>query len=572
MPLRKLSAADAFANLKGNPHGRWPRADDPDNRFAYFADPAFSPSFRLEPGQRIFTIGSCFARNIETALAARGFDIPMLDFTIDKQEWGGDPLAVLNTYVPAVIAPQIRWAFGLEAFDLDRHAAEVRPGRFVDLQLTSGFRPMPGPVVISRREQINAVYRKLAVSHAVIITLGLIEAWFDHKSGGYINAAPPKSVAAADPGRFELHIQDYDQVMAELRALAHLLGEVCPTDHRIILTVSPVPLEATFTQGDVAVANCYSKAVLRAAAEAIVSEFPHIEYFPSYESVTLSERALAFTEDQIHVATPLVRFNVDRMIRRYAGAAGEETSAEIIARAQNERRARRPAVALKILQAAWAADPQNGELTLALADALFRGRSAKVAEQMLLDRLAHIGDPAADLMLANHYNDTGRYEEAAAHAETASEAGVQHLRTALMRVTAYYHLGRYDEGLAVLDTVRYAVERKPGVLFWKARFHAKAGRLGEAEDFYRQCNGLSEDIAYMVAFGEFLADQERWDEAAQWIDRALALSPFNGPALKLRRRVRGRPGAVFARQDIQRVKSLRRRFVGAVKRRLRGPA
>ena len=317
-----MSAADAFANLKGNQYGRWPRADDPDNRFAFFADPAFRPSFRLEAGQRIFTIGSCFARNIERNLAARGFEIPMLDFTIDSQQWGGDPLAVLNTYVPAVIAPQIRWAFGLEPFDLTRHGAEVRSGRFVDLQLTSGFRPMPGPVVIARRERINAVYRKLAVSNAVIVTLGLIEAWFDHRSGGYINAAPPKSVAAADPGRFELHVQDYDQVLAELRALAALLGEVCPSDHRVILTVSPVPLEATFTRGDVAVANCYSKAVLRAAAEAIVAECPHIEYFPSYESVTLSERSVAFTEDQVHIATALVQFNVDRMIRRYAGAGG----------------------------------------------------------------------------------------------------------------------------------------------------------------------------------------------------------------------------------------------------------
>jgi tetratricopeptide (TPR) repeat protein len=563
-----MSAAEAFANLKSNPHGRWPRADAPDNRFAYFADPGFNPRFKLEPGQRIFTIGSCFARNIETALAARGFDIPMLDFTIDKEEWGGDPLAVLNTYVPAVIAPQIRWAFGLESFDLERHGAEVRPGRFVDLQLTSGFRPMPAHVVLARREQINAVYRKLAVSHAVIITLGLIEAWFDHKSGSYINAAPPKSVASADPKRFELHIQDYDQVLAELRALTVLLGQVCPADHRVILTVSPVPLEATFTQGDVAVANTYSKSVLRAAAEAIISEYDHVEYFPSYESVILSERALAFTEDQIHIATPLVRFNVDRMIRRYAGSGFDQSPAEVIARAQDERRSRRPAVGLKMLQTAWAADPDNGDLTLALADALFRGRSANVAERMLLERLAKSPDPAANLMLAGHYNDVGRFEEAAAQAETAAEAQVQHLRTALMRVTAYYHLGKYEEGLAVLETVRYAVERKPAVLFWKAQFNARLGRLAEAEEFYRQCNGLSEDIGYMVAFGEFLADHDRWEESAQWCDRALALSPFYSPALKLRRRARGRPGVVLTKQTPQRIKALRRRLFGAVKRRM----
>lgn len=565
MTLRKLSAAEAFANLKINPHGHWPRADDPDNRFAHFADPAFHTRLKLTPGQRIFTIGSCFARNVEVALAARGFEIPMLDFTIDKQEWGGDPLAVLNTYVPAVIAPQIRWAFGMEAFDLDRHGAEVRPGRFVDLQLTSGFRPMPAPAVLARRERINAIYRELAASQAVIVTLGLIEAWFDRRSGSYINAAPPKSVAAADPGRFELHVQDYDQVLAELRVLMTLLAEVCPADHRIILTVSPVPLEATFTRGDVAVANCYSKAVLRASAGAIVAELDHVEYFPSYESVTLSERAIAFAEDQIHIATPLVDFNVDRMIHRYTEAANAETSAQIIARARDERQARRPAVGLKILQAAWAAHPEDGDLSLALADALFRGRSTRAAERMLVERLAINDEPAANLMLAGYYNDVGRFEEAAIQAEIAAEAGVQRLRTALTRATAYYHLGRLAEGLAVLDAIHYAVERKPAVLFWKARFNARLGCSAKAEDFFRQCNELAEDVPYMTAFAEFLADEERWGEAAEWIDRALALSPFHGPALKLRRKVRALSGTVVIHQAPRPPARLGRRIAGLIK-------
>jgi tetratricopeptide (TPR) repeat protein len=566
MALRKLSAAEAFANLKNNPHGRWPRIDDPDNRFAHFADPAFQPRFQLEAGQKIFTIGSCFARNVENALAARGFNIPMLNFTLDKLDWGGEPLTALNTHVPAAIAPQIRWAFGLERFDLERHGAEVRPGRFVDLHLGWNFRPIPGPAVVARRERINSLYRNLANSHAVIITLGLIEAWFDNRGGCYINVAPPKSAAEADPGRFELHIQDYEQVLAELRGLIALLAEVCPADHRVIFTISPVPLTATLTEADVAIANCYSKSVLRAAAGAVVAEFGHLEYFPSFESVTLSERALAFVEDQIHVSPALVRFNVDRMIRRYVNEAGGETAAEIIALAKEERRAHRPAVELKMLQTAWAADPDNGELTLALAEALFGARSARAAEKILLARLAKTDDPAADLMLAGHYNDVGRFEEAAAHAETAAEAKVQHLRTALMRVTAYYHLGRFDEGLAVLNTIRYAVERKPSVLFWKGRFNARAGRAAEAEEFYRQCNVVTEEVAYMVGFAEFLAEQDRWEEARQWIDRALALAPLDGAALKLRRLARGRPE--IALRAPQRLARLRRRFLGAVRRRL----
>src|SRR4051812_42715795 len=129
MPIRSIRAADAFESLQSNPHGRWPRRDDPDNRFAHIASPAFRTGFLLEPGQRIFTIGSCFARHVERVLADRGFHIPTLDVGIDKEEWGGDPQMVLNNFVPAAIAPQIRWAFGLEKFDLAAHGAEVRTGR-----------------------------------------------------------------------------------------------------------------------------------------------------------------------------------------------------------------------------------------------------------------------------------------------------------------------------------------------------------------------------------------------------------------------------------------------------------
>jgi Flp pilus assembly protein TadD len=538
MPLRRLSAAEAFDNLKANPYGDWPRTDAPDNRFASFADPFFKPGFLLEPGQRIFTIGSCFARNIEEALAARGFEIPMMEFPADTYAWGGDPKIVLNTYVPAVIAPQIRWAFGLDAFDIARHGVEIRPGRYVDLQVTAGFRPMPAAAVIARREWISDIYRKLAGSHVVLITLGLIEAWFDNNSGLYINSAPPKSASAAQPGRFELHIQDYNEVLASLSELVALLGQVCPSGYRMILTVSPVPLTSTFTDGDVAVANTYSKSVLRAAAGALAAEYRHIEYFPSYESVMLTERSIAFTEDQIHVTQPMVQFNVDRMIRRYLKAPNEEIAGDIIARAREERRAGRGGVALKLLQTAWTDNSSNPELTVALADAQLRNRNGAIAEQLLIKHLANRNDAQASLLLARHYNATGRFQQAAALVEAAAEAGINRLQIAEQRIIAYYNLGRYEEGWAVLARMRFPPNRAPLFIYWKARFSERLNRPAEAEAFYRECNGMAENALYMTSFAEFLAAQGRWDEVQVWVDRILLIAPANPDALRLRRRNR----------------------------------
>jgi tetratricopeptide (TPR) repeat protein len=537
MPIRRISATDAYGSLKTNPDGNWPRRDDPANRFAHFADPSFKPRFMLEPGQRIFTIGSCFARGIEKALAARGFEIPTLGLQVDKAWWSGDPVSILNNYVPPAIAPQIRWAFGMEEFDLDRHAIEVAAGRYMDPQLTLTYRPVSGEALIKRRNDISAIYRHLASSHVVLITLGLIEAWFDNRSGLYINCAPPKGVTRTDPSRFELHVLDYEDVTRSLAELVDLLGRVCPRDHRIILTVSPVPLQATFTASDVAVANSYSKSVLRAAVEPFVAGYPHIEYFPSYESVVLTDRSVAFADDQVHIQASMVRFNVDRMINRYV-ATGDDSVASVIANAREDAAAGRFEVGLKRLQRAWAANPTSPDLTIALARAHLRTGGGAAAEALLLKMLETHESAPARTLLARHYNGTGRHEEAALHAEKACEHGKARLDASLQRVEAYYHLGRFEEGFVVLDKIRWPLERKSLLLHWKARYCERLGRPADAEAFWRECNGLVEIPAYMAGFAEFLAAHDRWPEAAEWVDRALLRAPNEQTALRLRAEIR----------------------------------
>ncbi len=67
--------------------------------------------------------------------------------------------------------------------------------------------------------------------------------------------------------------------MKELRAIN--------PDVRMILTVSPVPLIATYENRHVLVSTTYSKSVLRVAAEMIYRNNPEwVEYFPSYEIIT----------------------------------------------------------------------------------------------------------------------------------------------------------------------------------------------------------------------------------------------------------------------------------------------
>jgi len=542
MPLRQFTSAEAFANLKRSPWSHWPRVDDPDNRFLQFATPEFRTSFRLAPGEKIFTIGSCFARAIETALQARGFDIPTRRFVVDEEEWGGDPAVVLNNYVPPAIAPHIRWAFGLDRYDLARHAVEALPDRWIDMQMPGGFKPMPAEAVLARRERLSAVYREIADCRAIVITLGLVEAWWDAEAGSYVNSTPPGSVRRAHPERFALHVLDYDAVHRSLVELVDLLRQVGRPDHRVILTVSPVPLTATFTGDDVAVANSYSKSVLRAAAEAIVTAYDHIDYFPSFESVLLSERASAFEDDQIHVTRAMVRVNVDRMLRRYVPDAEVTSVAEVIADARAEIKAGHLAVAEARLRTAHAAAPDDADLAYEFGDVLLRSGAETAGEAILAALVRDHAHIRARCRLARHFNTTDRPAEAAAMAETASAGPRPPFAATLERGIAYVRLGRHEEALRVLAAVSGPGPRRPQVMYWRARAADALGRDEEAERAYREATTTTRTPVndQVIDFADFLSRRGRRDEAAKLVDEVLLRWPLHGGAL--RRRVALRSG------------------------------
>jgi hypothetical protein len=54
----------------------------------------------------------------------------------------------------------------------------------------------------------------------------------------------------------------------------------------VLLTVSPVPLIATYEDRHVLVSTTYSKSVLRVAADKLCRAFEGVDYFPSYELIT----------------------------------------------------------------------------------------------------------------------------------------------------------------------------------------------------------------------------------------------------------------------------------------------
>jgi hypothetical protein len=69
------------------------------------------------------------------------------------------------------------------------------------------------------------------------------------------------------------------------------------------LTVSPVPLIATYEDQHVLVATTYSKAVLRVAADVVSKADPRICYFPSFEIITGNHARGRYFDDDLRSVT-----------------------------------------------------------------------------------------------------------------------------------------------------------------------------------------------------------------------------------------------------------------------------
>ena len=328
MPLVRIDAAEAYSHLKSNKEAFWPARSKDPTRLEPYCRPRFKPSFKLVPAEQIFTIGSCFARNIERHLRRLGYKTPTHEYV--PRELIGVPLdGFMNKFTPHSMLNEVRWALAPEdAPDPELALVPQRDGSFLDAQLMSKI-AVSHPRGKERRQEIISVFRRIRECRVTIITLGLVEAWYDKEAELYLNRSVPKETADLEPGRFELHVLDYNELYASTRQLIELILERGHADGRIVLTVSPVPLTATFTDKDVMTANMYSKSVLRAVAEHIVREFDAVDYFPSYESVMLSERELTWLDDLVHVRDEIISLNVARMAVAYAPSSA---SAEIARR------------------------------------------------------------------------------------------------------------------------------------------------------------------------------------------------------------------------------------------------
>lgn len=304
--------SDVRAESKHNPATRWFRpgvdAGDETGHFAFqrlgaeFFRPYVQPKFRVARSSSFFMMGSCFARGLESALSAQGLEVKSLSRKFDDlvSVEGSRPLGVTNRYNTGSILNEFRWAMDPQVPFPEAALIDLGDGTFVDPHMNTALELTDREGTLARRKIFGEVTAEIARADVVILTLGLLEVWVDTKLGLVMNVAPTVPMVRAEPDRFVFGRLKHADNLRNLEEIHGLLQRHGKPGHKIVVTVSPVPLAMTFTNDDVVAANTYSKSVLRAVATDFAESHANADYFPSYEMVMNSRFDTSWIEDKRH--------------------------------------------------------------------------------------------------------------------------------------------------------------------------------------------------------------------------------------------------------------------------------
>lgn len=278
-------------------------------------DPVTRVGFRIGPSTRVASLGSCFSQHLTRHLAAQGvalFDTEPAPVGLAPDEalrrnYGVFSVRAGNVYTVRQALQLVDRAFG--RFQ-PREPAWRREARVVD-----PFRPTIEPdgfddvaAMEHDREQHLARVRELFERAEVLVfTLGITEAWCSAEDGAVFPLAPGVAGGSLSPDRHRFVRFGFAETASDLASFRDRLLAVNP-GLRLVLTVSPVPLAATFTDEHVCVASMQSKSVLRAAVGELSAMDERVSYFPSYEVVAgFGTPRSYYADDLRHVTEAGVR-------------------------------------------------------------------------------------------------------------------------------------------------------------------------------------------------------------------------------------------------------------------------
>jgi hypothetical protein len=297
-------------------------------------DPHTEASFGITRDTRIATAGSCFAQNLSRALVQSGFHFhcvepapPWLEpAQRDEFNYGVFSARYGNVYTPRQLLQLFQRALG--QFDPVEPAWVEPDGRVVD-----PFRPRiqrhgfasQDEMLADRTAHLAAVRAMMETLEVFVFTLGLTESWRSCEDGAIFPVAPGCGAGRFDAARHEFHNFRVHEVINDLTEALALLRSVNPRS-QVILTVSPVALQATMEPRHVLQSTVYSKSVLRTAAGEVAAAEPSVTYFASYEIATATlNNAHYFAADKRSVTSDCVDHVMRCFFRLFAPNVAPQT-------------------------------------------------------------------------------------------------------------------------------------------------------------------------------------------------------------------------------------------------------
>lgn len=202
----------------------------------------------LTPSSVVLTTGSCFARNITLSLEKLGVAARHIEQLED----------ISNTYANRYF---FEWLAGQRT-----EYAELFEQAFPS-QAASELRDL------------------LRVADVLVFSLGVAPCFFDRTSGRFILTLGVNHSIALQSETVDFRTTTVEENVENLRRIDEIVFRINP-QARFILTLSPVPLKATFGRGSAIVADCLSKSTLRVAGEAFLASTKlRSFYWPSFEMV-----------------------------------------------------------------------------------------------------------------------------------------------------------------------------------------------------------------------------------------------------------------------------------------------
>jgi|TARA_B100001964_G_C14131573_1_gene553142 hypothetical protein len=247
----------------------------------------------INKNNKIIAFGSCFAFYVSQYLTSMGYSVLNKKRKNDGNHIVRYGEGMANTFT---VIEQLEWIF--EKKEIEKNTWYYSPDKEIE-----------------KNEDVrNVVYKLLSQINVFIITVGLSEVWYNKTNKQVFWKAIPAD--KFDENKHGFRLSSVEENTNNLQNICLLIKKHLPKA-KIIFTLSPVPLMATFRSQSCITANSISKSILRVALDNVITKnYDNTYYFPAYE-ITKEYFVDPFGEDNRHLKDQYIKKIMEIFLKYY---------------------------------------------------------------------------------------------------------------------------------------------------------------------------------------------------------------------------------------------------------------